>query len=51
PFLGEMPLFTEIRKGGDDGVPVVMSQPDSLPAKVFDQIAQQLQEQLASSAA
>ena len=50
PFLGEMPLFTEIRKGGDDGVPVVVSQPDSLPAEVFGQIAQQLQEQLAGAA-
>jgi len=49
PFLGEMPLFTEIRKGGDDGVPVVVSQPDSLPAEVFHQVAQQLQEQLADS--
>jgi hypothetical protein len=44
-----MPLFTEIRKGGDNGVPVVVSQPDSLPAEVFGQIAQQLQEQLADS--
>ena len=50
PFLGEMPLFTEIRKGGDDGVPVAVSQPDSLPAEVFGQIAQQLQEQLAGAA-
>ena len=50
PFLGEMPLFSEIRKGGDDGVPVVVSQPDSLPAEVFGQIAQQLKEQLATAA-
>lgn len=49
PFLGEMPLFTEIRKGGDNGVPVVVSQPDSLPAEVFGQIAEQLQEQLAGT--
>ena len=49
PFLGEMPLFTDIRKGGDDGVPVVVSQPGSPPAEVFGQIAQQLQEQLAGS--
>ena len=50
PFLGEMPLFTEIRKGGDDGMPVVVSQPDSLPAEVFHQIAGQLQDQLVVSA-
>jgi hypothetical protein len=28
---------------------VVVSQPDSLPAEVFHQVAQQLQEQLADS--
>mgnify|MGYP000445149243 CR=1 FL=1 len=28
PFLGEMPLFTEIRKGGDDGPVVAAGQPD-----------------------
>ena len=49
-FLGEMPLFTEVRKGGDDGVPVVVGEPDSAPAEVFTQIAQQLEEQLASPA-
>jgi len=27
PFLGEVPLFTEIREGGDRGVPVVVSAP------------------------
>ncbi|MDP6795057.1 MAG: Mrp/NBP35 family ATP-binding protein [Verrucomicrobiota bacterium] len=46
PFLGEMPLFTEIRKGGDDGVPVVLREPESPPAIVFGQIAQQLEEHL-----
>jgi ATP-binding protein involved in chromosome partitioning len=25
PFLGEVPLFTEIREGGDKGIPVVVS--------------------------
>jgi len=50
PFLGEIPLFTEIRKGGDDGVPVAVGEPDSPPAVVFAQIAQQLQEQLADTA-
>ncbi len=49
PFLGEMPLFTDICKGGDDGMPVVVGEPESPPAEVFGQIAQQLQEQLAGS--
>ncbi|GIT05876.1 MAG: hypothetical protein CM1200mP29_12870 [Verrucomicrobiota bacterium] len=51
PFLGEMPLFTEIRKGGDDGMPVVFSQPKPpFPAEVFHQIPRQLQDQLVVSA-
>ena len=44
PFLGEIPIFTEIRKGGDDGVPVVAGEPESAPSQVFLQVATQLQE-------
>ena len=39
-FLGEVPLFTEIREGGDRGVPVVVSAPDSAPARAFLAIAE-----------
>ena len=42
PFLGEIPIFTEIRKGGDSGVPVVAGAPDSIPAEAFIQVANQL---------
>ncbi|MEE2948010.1 MAG: Mrp/NBP35 family ATP-binding protein [Verrucomicrobiota bacterium] len=49
PFLGEMPLFAEIRKGGDDGIPLVVGEPDSPAAIVFGQIAEQLQEYLAGT--
>ena len=49
PFLGEIPLFIEIRKGGDDGTPVVVGEPDSPPAIVFGQIAQKLQQHMAST--
>jgi ATP-binding protein involved in chromosome partitioning len=42
PFLGEIPLFTEIREGGDLGVPVVAGAPDSAPAKAFMAVAEQL---------
>lgn len=41
-FLGEVPLFTEIREGGDRGVPVVISAPEHLAAKSFIEIAQAL---------
>jgi ATP-binding protein involved in chromosome partitioning len=50
PFLGEVPLYTEIRKGGDNGVPVVVGESDSPPAEVFGEIAQQLEEKLIAPA-
>ena len=43
PFMGEIPIFTEIREGGDKGVPVTMSNPNSAPAQSFIQIAKALQ--------
>ena len=43
PFLGEIPIFTAIRKGGDNGIPVVAGEPDSAPSEVFIQVAGQLQ--------
>lgn len=39
PFLGEVPLFTAIREGGDQGVPIVVSNPDLAPSKAFLNIA------------
>ncbi len=44
PFLGEVPIFTEIREGGDSGVPVVVSAPTKLAGKAFLQIAQALKQ-------
>ena len=35
PFLGEIPLFTEIRVCGDKGVPVVVAAPKSPAAQAF----------------
>jgi ATP-binding protein involved in chromosome partitioning len=46
PFLGEIPLFTDIRVGGDKGVPIVEAAPESDPAKVFLKVAEALREQL-----
>jgi ATP-binding protein involved in chromosome partitioning len=42
PFLGEVPLFTEIRVGGDEGIPVVISEPEKAPARAFLAIAEKL---------
>ncbi len=38
-FLGEIPIDTRIRFGGDSGVPVVVSAPDSEHATRFHEIA------------
>ena len=46
PFLGEVPIFTEIREGGDQGVPVVVSAPAGPAAKAFCNIAESLRKQL-----
>ena len=40
PFLGEVPIFTEIREGGDAGVPVVVSAPDQVAGQAFLKIAE-----------
>ena len=42
PFLGEVPIFTEIREGGDRGVPVVISSPDQPAGAAFLNIARSL---------
>ena len=42
PFLGEVPIFTEIREAGDKGVPIVVSDLASAPAKAFIRIAEEL---------
>ena len=46
PFLGEIPIFKEIREGGDQGMPVVASAQDSPAALVFIGIATSLRKQL-----
>jgi MinD-like ATPase involved in chromosome partitioning or flagellar assembly len=40
-------LFTEIREGGDRGVPVVVSAPDQPVGQAFIRIAETLRQQLA----
>jgi ATP-binding protein involved in chromosome partitioning len=46
PFLGEVPIFTEIREAGDRGVPVVVSAPGQPAGKAFIQIAEALRKNL-----
>lgn len=47
PFLGEIPIFTQIREGGDKGVPVTVSDPQSAPAQAFVAVAQAVRKILA----
>src|SRR5438876_4186971 len=46
PFLGAIPLYTEIRIGGDRGVPVVVSHPDQPFGQAFVRVAEPLRQQL-----
>ena len=42
PFLGAIPLGIDVREGGDKGVPVVVSQPDSPQAQAFRKVAEEV---------
>ena len=46
PFLGEIPLFTEIREGGDRGLPIVVSAPDGSAGQSFMEICKILRQKL-----
>ncbi|XP_042031544.1 iron-sulfur protein NUBPL-like isoform X2 [Salvia splendens] len=41
-FLGELPLETGIRSGSDEGVPVVISNPESCVSRAYGDIAQKI---------
>lgn len=40
PFLGRIPLHAEVRKGGDYGRPIVVTQPENPAAVAFQKMAQ-----------
>jgi len=46
-FLGEVPIYTEIREGGDRGLPVVVSKPDKPAGRAFLNIAQAVRQKFA----
>jgi ATP-binding protein involved in chromosome partitioning len=47
PFLGEVPIFTEIREGGDRGMPIVVSASNHAAGRAFIQIAGTLRNKFA----
>ena len=51
PFLGHIPIDPAIRAGGDEGLPIVVSDPDSPQAKTFRNIAAKIAEALNAQAA
>jgi ATP-binding protein involved in chromosome partitioning len=50
PFLGSIPLGIEVREGGDRGVPVVISNPNSPQALAFHQVAEEMARQVSIEA-
>jgi ATP-binding protein involved in chromosome partitioning len=46
PFLGRVPMYEPIRRGGDSGMPLVLSEPDSPPARAFMSAAEQMAAQI-----
>jgi ATP-binding protein involved in chromosome partitioning len=46
PFLGEIPIDPEVRVGGDSGLPVLVSHPDSPTAEAFRKIARAIAAQI-----
>ncbi len=50
PFIGSIPIDPQVRKGGDQGMPVVLSHPDSPVAKKLVEIAEKIAAQVSIQA-
>jgi ATP-binding protein involved in chromosome partitioning len=50
PYIGEIPIDPQVRIGGDGGVPVVISHPDSAVAKALVEIAEKIAAQVSIQA-
>jgi ATP-binding protein involved in chromosome partitioning len=50
PLLGEIPLFPPVREGGDSGVPIVISQPDSPAARALTALVEKIVQALPAPA-
>jgi ATP-binding protein involved in chromosome partitioning len=46
PFIGRIPIYQPIREGGDNGVPLLISEPDSPASRAFVSAAEQLAAQV-----
>jgi ATP-binding protein involved in chromosome partitioning len=50
PFLGEVPIDTRVRAGGDEGTPIVAAAPDAPAAQAFVDVAGKVAAQLSMQA-
>jgi ATP-binding protein involved in chromosome partitioning len=50
PFLGRLPIYQPIREGSDIGVPLVVSEPESVAARAFVTVAERTAAQVSISA-
>jgi ATP-binding protein involved in chromosome partitioning len=46
PFIGRVPLYEPVRKGGDSGVPIVVGEPDSPAARALMSAAERVAAQV-----
>jgi ATP-binding protein involved in chromosome partitioning len=46
PFLGEVPIDTRVRSGGDEGTPIVGAAPESPAAQAFTSVATRIAAQV-----
>ena len=46
PFLGEVPIDTRVRSGGDEGEPIVSAAPESPAAQAFSDVASRIAAQV-----
>ena len=49
-FRGEVQMGLEVREGGDSGVPVVVSFPESLQSIAFNKVAEEVARQISIEA-
>jgi ATP-binding protein involved in chromosome partitioning len=49
-LLGQIPLSTNVREGGDAGLPIVISSPDSIQARAIERIATNVAMKVAKAA-
>ena len=50
PFLGRIPIYQPVREGGDTGNPIVMTEPESVAARAFFDVAERTAAQVSIAA-